>query len=286
MKIKCRDCGGPATAGEIPGGKGQCLGCGSVARLEIPASQERRASVPVEIAQGPAWKMTRGVGDDGQLWLHQAEALGALDRGENVVVATATASGKSLVFQAWTLHGIKTNPDATTLVFYPTKALANDQERRWLQACELVGLPRDTVGKVDGDVNVNQREPVLSRARVVIMTPDVCHAWMTRRADAAGVRRFLANLRNVIIDEAHVYEDVFGSNAAYLFRRLAIVAINAGNPKPPQFVAGHRHHSQSRRPHAEANRPRFRDSRREQERKSQASQDVAAPAPARRPWFR
>ena len=145
--------------------------------------------------------MTREAGAGGQLWLHQAEVLGALDWGENVVVATA-ASGKSLVFQAWTLHGIKVSPEPTTLVFYPTKALANDQERRWLEACELVELPRETVGKINGDVGVNQRDPIIRRARVVIMTPDVCHAWMTRRADSQGVRQFLAKLRNVIIYEA------------------------------------------------------------------------------------
>ncbi len=181
--------------------------------------------------------MTGGAGTGGELWLHQAEALEVLTRGESVVVATSTASGKSLVFQTWTLHGVKASPDPTTLVFYPTKALANDQERRWLEACELVGLPRETVGKINGDVALNQRDPIIERARVVIMTPDVCHAWMTRRADSEAVRGFLARLRNVIIDEAHVYEDVFGSNASYLFRRLAIAAVNAGNPKPPQFVA-------------------------------------------------
>ena len=239
MALRCRRCGGPATAGEVPWekGRGQCLSCSSVASLEIPESQEVKAPVPDEIAQGPAWEMTREAGASGQLWLHQAEALGALNRDENVVVATATASGKSMVFQAWTLHGIKTSPEPTTLVFYPTKALANDQERRWLEACELVGLPRETVGKINGDVAVNRRDPIISRARVVIMTPDVCHAWMTRRADRQAVREFLARLRNVIIDEAHVYEGVFGSNASYLFRRLAIAAVNAGNTKPPQFVA-------------------------------------------------
>ena len=186
MALMCRDCGGPATAGEIPWdkGRGQCLGCGSVARLDIPASWERRAPVPVEIAQGPAWRMTGEAGAGGHLWLHQAEALEALDRGENAVVANSTASGKSMVFQAWTLHGIKANPEPTTLVFYPTKALANDQERRWLEACELVGLSPETVGKINGDVGVNRRDPIISRARVVIMTPDVCHAWMTRRADS------------------------------------------------------------------------------------------------------
>ena len=237
--MRCKRCGGAATAGEIPWekGRGQCLGCSSAAGLDIPASQERRAAVPDELALGPAWAMTREAGLDGHLWLHQAESLGALNRSENVVVATSTASGKSLVFQAWTLHGIKSSPNPTTLVFYPTKALANDQERRWLEACELVGLPRETIGKINGDVGVNRRDPIIGRARVVIMTPDVCHAWMTRRSDSQVVRDFLARLRNVIIDEAHVYEDVFGSNAAYLFRRLAIAAVNAGNPRPLQFVA-------------------------------------------------
>ena len=239
MALRCKRCGSPATAGEIPWekGRGWCLACGSAASLEIPATKERRGPAPMDMVQGPAWEMTRGAGAGGELWLHQSEALDTLNRGENIVVAASTASGKSLVFQAWALHGISSSSDPTTLVFYPTKALANDQERRWLEACELVGLPRETVGKINGDVRVNQRDPIISRARVVIMTPDVCHAWMTRRADNQAVRDFLARLRNVIIDEAHVYEDVFGSNAAYLFRRLAIAAVNAGNPRPPQFVA-------------------------------------------------
>ena len=56
------------------------------------------------------------------------------------MVATATASGKSVVFQAWTLHGIKASAEPTTLVFYPTKALANDQERRWLPRSERAAV--------------------------------------------------------------------------------------------------------------------------------------------------
>ena len=95
MTLRCRKCGGPATAGKVhwEEGHGQCLGCGSIASLEIPASQERRAPVPDDMVQGPAWPMTGEAGTGGQLWLHQAESLGALERGENVVVAIATASG-------------------------------------------------------------------------------------------------------------------------------------------------------------------------------------------------
>ena len=75
MALRCRRCGGPATAGEVPWekGRGQCLSCSSVASLEIPESQEVKAPVPDEIAQGPAWEMTREAGASGQLWLHQAE---------------------------------------------------------------------------------------------------------------------------------------------------------------------------------------------------------------------
>ena len=199
--------------------------------------------------------MTREDGVDGHLWLHQAEALGALNRGEYVMVATATASGKSMVFQTWTLHGIKSSPEPTTLVFYPTKALANDQERRWLEACELVGLPRETIGKINGDVRVNQRDPIISRARVVIMTPDVCHAWLTRRADSQAVRHFLTRLRNVIID----------------FRRLAIAAVNAGNARAAPVRRRHCHHPQPRGAHAEADRAGVRGGEREQERLAAAS---------------
>ena len=103
--------------------------------------------------------MTCEAGAGGELWLHRAEALGALSRGENVVVATATASGKSLVFQAWALHGIRTSPEPTALVLYPTKALANDQERHWLEAWELVGLPRETIGKINVAVGASPPGP-------------------------------------------------------------------------------------------------------------------------------
>ena len=67
MALRWKKCGAPATAGEIPWekGRGQCLGCSSLASLAIPASQERRASVPTELAQGPAWAMTREAGVDG-----------------------------------------------------------------------------------------------------------------------------------------------------------------------------------------------------------------------------
>ena len=130
-----------------------------------------------------------------------------------------------------------TDPEATALVFYPTKALANDQAQRWQQCCRTLDLPPDTVGQIDGDVKMHHRDAIIANSRIVIMTPDVCHAWLMRRATAHTIRKYLSNLAVVIIDEAHTYESVFGSNSAYLFRRLVTATTNAANPGMPQFIA-------------------------------------------------
>ena len=130
-----------------------------------------------------------------------------------------------------------TDPQATALVFYPTKALANDQANSWAHRCADVGLPPETVGQINGDVHTSHRESIMNNSRVVIMTPDVCHAWLTRNVETIPVKNFLRGLRTIIIDEAHTYESIFGSNSAYLFRRLVTAAITAGNPRPPQYIA-------------------------------------------------
>ena len=206
-------------------------------RTELLPSEERRLEVPRWLTEGNAWPAVRSLAPDGALWMHQVKALEALARGENIVAATSTASGKSLIFQAWTLDRAGRDNAGATAVFYPTKALANDQERRWLEACQQAGMPPGSVGSISGDTPMNRREAILRDAWILIMTPDVCHAWMTRRADSPDIQEFLKSLRNIIIDEAHIYEDVFGSNASYLFRRLITSATVAGNPAPPAFIA-------------------------------------------------
>ncbi len=106
------------------------------------------------------------------------------------------------------------------LVFYPLKALSNDQLISWGHAAGLAGFREDDIVKVDGDIPRGSRAQLLENARVVLMTPDVCHAWLLNEISNPAHRAFLARTALVVIDEAHVLEGVFGSNFAYLFRRL------------------------------------------------------------------
>ena len=239
MPEKCFKCTGPATAGANPlfPTRSRCVSCAAVTSVSIPANLERLADVPDSIANGPAWPIASKTAQGKALWLHQANALRELERGKNIVVATSTASGKSLIFQTWTLHRLKQDPKATALVFYPTKALANDQARRWQECCETLKMDPKTVDQIDGDVKVPGRQGIIGKSRIILATPDICHSWILKESRDPSVRRYLRQLSILIIDEAHTYESVFGSNSAYLFRRLTAAALNAGAPKPPRIIA-------------------------------------------------
>jgi DEAD/DEAH box helicase domain-containing protein len=105
-------------------------------------------------------------------------------------------------------------------VFYPLKALASDQYDEWRRwARDLLGTS-DAVGRIDGSVRMNAREDILSSARIVLMTPDVCHAWLMSNLASPRIKDFVRQLSLVVLDEAHTLEGVFGSNFAYFMRRL------------------------------------------------------------------
>ena len=154
------------------------------------------------------------------LWNHQALALEKIGQGKNVVVSTGTASGKSLIFRSASFHHILLHPDSRVLVFYPLKALATDQLRGWRTMAKELDLNPETVGRIDGSVDVKERDKILNSARIVIMTPDVCHAWLMSRLSIPLVKEFLKKLAYLVMDEAHTLEGVFGSNFAFLLRRM------------------------------------------------------------------
>ena len=196
-----------------------------VERLELPARVERTQGIPDAYRAGPVgnWLLS----DEalkGKLWRHQTLALEAFASGRNVVLSTGTASGKSLVFQAAAIKVLQDDDEAKVLVFYPLKALAADQDVSWRRVLRLAGMPADWIASVTGDVPMPDRKAALEKARIIIATPDVCHAWLMRELASRDSKRFLASLDLLIIDEAHVLEAVFGSNAAFLFRRLQAAA--------------------------------------------------------------
>ena len=213
-----------------------------IERIDLPAREERRLPIPEAFRNRSLRDFFATVVKTGKgLWRHQSLALEYAAAEKNVVLSTGTASGKSLVFQAAGLRLILEDPEARILVFYPLKALAADQMGSWQRAIDKLGLAAETVGMIHGGVLADERAKIMDTARIVLMTPDVCHAWFMRQVSTPSIRRFLASLRLVVIDEAHVLEAVFGSNVAYLLRRMqvarALVARRSGRQPPLQIIA-------------------------------------------------
>ncbi len=161
-------------------------------------------------------------------WAHQASAAGLAHDGRSVVIATGTASGKSLAYQLPVLTAVLAGaraPDgrgATALYLAPTKALAHDQ----LRSIADLGLPGLRVAAYDGDTATEDRSWIRAHAGVVLTNPDlVHHALLPGHPAWAG---FLRALRYVVVDECHVYRGVFGSHVAAVLRRLRRVAAHYG----------------------------------------------------------
>ena len=216
-----------------------------VEQFKMPGRSARHAAIPRFLFDSRVGlyihrQFETSKGADGQLWAHQAQALNMLGRGENVVVSTGTASGKSLVFRSLAFHKTLLHPGSRVLVFYPLKALAADQLLGWKRMANDLDVDHRYVGRVDGSVSVKDREEILQRARVIAMTPDVCHAWLMSRLSLPVVRDFVRSLSTLVMDEAHTLEGVFGSNFAFLMRRLIAARnhlLGAREAAPLQLVA-------------------------------------------------
>ncbi|MEV6583486.1 DEAD/DEAH box helicase [Streptomyces sp. NPDC051582] len=156
-------------------------------------------------------------------WEHQAAAAEHALDGESVVVATGTASGKSLAYLAPVLSALADGAEAangrgaTALYLAPTKALAADQRRAVRElAAPLGNAVRPAV--YDGDTPVEEREWVRQYANYVLTNPDMLHRGILPAHPRWS--SFLRALRYVVIDECHTYRGVFGSHVAQVLRRL------------------------------------------------------------------
>jgi len=161
-------------------------------------------------------------------WEHQAAAADLAWAGRSVVVATGTASGKSLAYLLPVLSSLLTEERATALYLSPTKALATDQ----LRAVRALNLMAVRAATYDGDTPREERDWVRRHGRLVLTNPDMLHrAVLPRHSDFAS---FLRGLRYVVVDECHSYRGVFGSHVAQVLRRLRRVCARYG--ADPVFV--------------------------------------------------
>jgi len=162
-------------------------------------------------------------------YAHQARALAALGGGEDVVIATPTASGKSLVFQVPLAAAVAGG--GTGVVLYPTKALAHDQLgrlRALYAALREPGGPEPeaAIATYDGDTATERRAAVREGVRVALTNPDMLHYGVLPYRDRwAG---FLASLEVVVLDELHAYRGVLGTHVANVVRRLLRLAERYG----------------------------------------------------------
>jgi DEAD/DEAH box helicase domain-containing protein len=154
-----------------------------------------------------------------RLYSHQASALDEIAAGEDVVIVTSTASGKTLCYNLAVARSLLADPATRALYIFPTKALAQDQLgtlQTWAAAGELAG--RLTCGTYDGDTPAHARANIRNKASVILTNPDMLHVGILPYH--GKWHDFLRNLRYIVIDELHTYRGIFGSHVALVIRRL------------------------------------------------------------------
>ena len=182
-------------------------------QTKIPPKSAKYGTLDFELEpELTNWLERKGL----RLYCHQAAALNSIQAGKNVIITTPTASGKTLIFSLAVANAIARRKSVTGLFLYPTKALANDQLKKLEELNEILnGRLKPFI--YDGDTPSDQRPRIRNNAHVIISNPYALHQYLDWHHKW---ERFFRNLRFVIIDEAHQYRGVFGSNVAQLIRRM------------------------------------------------------------------
>jgi DEAD/DEAH box helicase domain-containing protein len=197
---------------------------------ELPARDAVYGTVAAGLSEAMAVTLGRlGVK---KLYSHQATAIDAVRGGEDVVVVTSTASGKTLCYTIPIVEACVEDPLSTALCLYPTKALAQDQLRafaRWQQEDLGIGV---VAGTYDGDTPQNLRRRLRDTAQVILTNPDMLHQGIL--PNHARWNRFFTHLKYIVIDEVHAYRGVFGSHLANVIRRVQRICEHYGSS--PRFI--------------------------------------------------
>jgi len=168
--------------------------------------------------------------NDIRLYKHQCDAIDLLRSGENVIITTPTASGKTLAFNIPIFEKLVQSNDATALYIYPAKALANDQLKSMKELEKHCGMNLNPE-VYDGDTPPSKKRKIRKDSRIIITNPYELHNVLPWHHQWEN---FLSNLKFVVIDEAHQYRGVFGSNVAFLIRRFQRICNYYGSN--PQFI--------------------------------------------------
>jgi DEAD/DEAH box helicase domain-containing protein len=165
-----------------------------------------------------------------KLYRHQCDAIEYLRAGKNIIITTPTASGKTLAFNIPIFEKLNQDKSATALYLYPTKALANDQ-LKVIQELERLSEIAVNPNVYDGDTPPDKRPKIRETSRIILSNPYELHQILPWHYKW---QKFFSNLKFVVIDEAHHFRGVFGSNIAFLIRRLRRICSYYGSE--PQFI--------------------------------------------------
>jgi len=168
-----------------------------------------------------------------QLYSHQAEAIERAHNGENLVIATGTASGKTLCYNLPAVQQALSNPNARILYLFPTKALTQDQLTSLDQLLRAVPSKKPMPANIfDGDTPQHMRSAMRKQSVFLLTNPDMLHQGILPHH--AIWQLFFQGLSLVVIDEMHTYRGIFGSHFANLLRRLKRIAAFYG--AFPKFI--------------------------------------------------
>jgi len=195
----------------------------------IPARPARYVDFPDRLDR----RLTTALTETGisRLFTHQAEAVRAVIDGEDIVVVTPTASGKTLCYNLPVLDRIMKEPESRALYLFPTKALSQDQMSELYDLIQRLDVDIKTY-TFDGDTPQTARRLIRSAGHVVITNPDMLHAGILPH-HTRWIKLF-ENLKYVVIDEVHHYRGVFGSHLANVIKRLRRICEFYGSK--PQFI--------------------------------------------------
>jgi DEAD/DEAH box helicase domain-containing protein len=166
------------------------------------------------------------------LYSHQARAVDLARQGKNVMVATSSASGKTMCYNIPVMEAMLTEKSCRALYLFPTKALTQDQMRNLRnQFCPDIIRPEECAA-FDGDTPQAQRAEIKRSARILFTNPDMLHIGILPNHQSWS--KMLRRLKYVVVDEAHIYRGVFGSHVACVLRRLRRLCDIYGSK--PQFI--------------------------------------------------